>query len=643
MVTPSGYVARQPLDSYSRSPLSEAYLPSPRSAVWCQHEWCDTRQQRAPRVQPRASFGSMAEKAWRVRQVAAPARFKPVASATTTALMATWWRSQRSSSAAGEPRSEAVVIRKKYNPFIPQAARYRSVDWLASLRGIPRSSLLRRISGPLLWTTLNAWFTYLIFLQLTLLGLPLPGIGVTVHSLLGSALGLLLVFRTNTAYSRFWEGRKIWEQILGLGRELTRNAVVFRRQMGLGPAARTIRYVQAFPFCMIEHLRGKANKASRAKLEVLMQQDSEFMSSEDQETLPRNSNLSISSNRPLYIVNNLAHTIAAIPNEEGPQALFTNRERVWLLGMVTKLSSSISACERLVQTPVPLSYVRHTSRFLSLFMLTLPWALVEHLGLLTVPAVCLTAWALFGILEIGLVIEDPFQGVLKLEVVANTLERDVLETVRFLGADDLLRLLSTPTSSNQEKAQATQKPESSEIPSSAPTTASEKSIANGTPQQEVKARVGELSSSAAPHELDPEDAADLAIFEFIDETTDGVLSKSELQRALQALDSSRWTEERVSQVIDIADSNSDGDVSFAEWQLLIKSARDLLQVSQMPSSKPLPADSQDDDVSDEEQEDDKGAPAEGEDEEPALDPQGELVAPEAEASDGVELAEVKNP
>src|ERR1044072_3747916 len=36
-----------------------------------------------------------------------------------------------------------------------------------------------------------------------------PG-STTVHSLLGIVLGLFLVFRTNTAYDRWWEGRRLW-------------------------------------------------------------------------------------------------------------------------------------------------------------------------------------------------------------------------------------------------------------------------------------------------------------------------------------------------------------------------------------------------------------------------------------------------
>eukprot|EP00927_Polykrikos_kofoidii_P029017 TRINITY_DN25161_c0_g1_i1.p1 TRINITY_DN25161_c0_g1~~TRINITY_DN25161_c0_g1_i1.p1 ORF type:complete len:689 (-),score=99.96 TRINITY_DN25161_c0_g1_i1:32-2098(-) len=350
-----------------------------------------------------------------------------------TAALATFRSNLRSR--AVMDANEAVIIRKNRSRSIPQAKRYRSTDWLASLRGMASSGILRRIRGPVSCMTVAAVITCALHMWLGPLGY-FPELGMTGHSLLGSALGLLLVFRTNTAYSRFWEGRKIWEEILDMGRDLTRAAALFRDQMGLSKSARIIRLVQAFPFCMIEHLRGKAEPSLRAKLDRLLRDFDELLLGDDDLGLVSDGDLPDAVNRPLFIVNRLAATVATTQNDSA--GFFTNRERIWLLSITNRMSRTIGACERLVQTPVPLSYVRHTSRFLSLFMLTLPWALVTQLGGLTIPLTCLVSWALFGILEIGLVIEDPFQGVIKLHIVADTLEHDVDETLRFLGAIDLL-------------------------------------------------------------------------------------------------------------------------------------------------------------------------------------------------------------
>jgi predicted membrane chloride channel (bestrophin family) len=84
---------------------------------------------------------------------------------------------------------------------------------------------------------------------------------------------------------------------------------------------------------------------------------------------------------------------------------------IWELGQqVTKLQGCLMACERILHTPVPWSYSRHASRFLSIYLLTLPFAAVPKLGWLTIPVLTITCWCLLGIEEIGHLIELPFVG-----------------------------------------------------------------------------------------------------------------------------------------------------------------------------------------------------------------------------------------
>merc|ERR1712118_381377 len=90
--------------------------------------------------------------------------------------------------------------------------------------------------------------------------------------------------------------------------------------------------------------------------------------------------------------------------------LFSNRERAQLNAFVSGLLNSVSQCERLVQTPIPQSYVRHTSRFLSLWLLTLPFGLFAKVQWWTPFVVWAASWALCGIQELGQVIEHPFDG-----------------------------------------------------------------------------------------------------------------------------------------------------------------------------------------------------------------------------------------
>merc|ERR1719188_1394758 len=110
---------------------------------------------------------------------------------------------------------------------------------------------------------------------------------------------------------------------------------------------------------------------------------------------------------------------------------FTNRERSTLNGLLSKLLGTIGQCERLVQTPIPQSYVRHTSRFLSLWLLTLPLGLCQTVGWWTPLVVWMASWSLCGIQELGQVIEHPFDGPqsLRLAVMSNTVHASITDTL----------------------------------------------------------------------------------------------------------------------------------------------------------------------------------------------------------------------
>lgn len=484
-----------------------------------------------------------------------------------------------------------------------RARRYTSVDWVANLRGLGSSNLLRRILGPVMCTTSVAVVVYLASALLMPQGKFLHA-STTGHALLVSALGLLLVFRTNTAYSRFWEGRQIWQQILDLGRNLARTAILWREEMGSQTSAHICRLVQAFPYCMIEHLRGKKDKSMRSKLERLIGPKGELACyCQSDYSLP------LSSNRPLFIVNQLAYAIREVPNGRGQEALYTNRERSWLMQNLEKLSATIGACERLVQTPVPLSYVRHTSRFLSLFMLTLPFALVDVLGPYTIPVTCFASWALFGIFEIGLVIEDPFQGVLKVEVIAETLQVDIEECIKSLGALDLLEAGALGKEVNRKSDAASWEP-----PKELPSTGEELSVARAAklrdkdqlqeePETDGKVALVESATHRRWQELKGQKSKQpqilVQIFESYDVNGDKAIDKKEMQKVLQESASDMEVpDDCIDAIFNEADSDGDGLLTQAEWCAWAEACLDRAEIAdlvlRMPSSPLLPADSHDD-------------------------------------------------
>ncbi|MCF2969714.1 hypothetical protein L1047_00690 [Synechococcus sp. Nb3U1] len=222
------------------------------------------------------------------------------------------------------------------------------------------------------------------------LGLPLdlPALVVFVPNIV---LGLMLVFRTNTAYERFWEGRKAWGALVNDVRNLARLIWVVIEEQQLGDREEkieTLYLLPAFAVAMKQHLR--------------------------QEFLPEEIQPLVSPEK-LQRLKSLNHPplqIAFWIGDYLQQQYETQRVEVYQLTiMVERLNSmvdALGACERILMTPMPLAYALHLKQLLLLYCLSLPFQMVQGLGWMTGAITGLVSFMLFGIEEIGIEIENPF-------------------------------------------------------------------------------------------------------------------------------------------------------------------------------------------------------------------------------------------
>mmetsp|Transcript_40403 Transcript_40403/g.127182 ORF Transcript_40403/g.127182 Transcript_40403/m.127182 type:complete len:654 (-) Transcript_40403:18-1979(-) len=214
------------------------------------------------------------------------------------------------------------------------------------------------------------------------------------HELIGGFLSILLVFRTDQAYDRFWEGRRKWAELSSTCRDMGRIAI---SNLDRRTAAELLASIAVFPVTLKQHLRGTSN--SREIATVI------------NTYLPANSSLIdiVASSRtmPVTVLLSMSNCISKLrlaPRHE-------HLEIVWQLleQRVDKLASIVSDCEKIKCTPLPLSYSRYASRFFSIYTLTLPFALVKDTSPVLVPFItAFVSWVLFVTDEIGHVIEEPF-------------------------------------------------------------------------------------------------------------------------------------------------------------------------------------------------------------------------------------------
>lgn len=229
-------------------------------------------------------------------------------------------------------------------------------------------------------------------------------------------LGLLLVFRTNTAYERFWEGRKLWGTLVNAIRNLARQiwaavpeATVTDRQ---GKIA-TLHLLVAFAVATKLHLRQNPN---RQELQPL---------------LPpvRYSTLQTMQNPPLEIAFWIEDYLLC--QRLNPYQLAAMQQ---LLGTMVDV---LGGCERILKTPMPLAYAIHLQQLLLLYCLSLPFQMVDVVGWVTPVIVSLISFMVFGIEEIGIEIENPFgrdANDLPLDTICETIHHNINDLMRLAAS-----------------------------------------------------------------------------------------------------------------------------------------------------------------------------------------------------------------
>ena len=139
--------------------------------------------------------------------------------------------------------------------------KYNPKNWFKLIFALHKSDTIRILWKELIY--IGVFTSIITFLIVTYGGEIIESLEklITLYSLIGFVISLLLVFRTNTAYDRWWEGRKKWGALVNDTRNL---AIKIETSVNL-PESRDVlrRMIANFPFAMKEHLR------EQRKLELL--------------------------------------------------------------------------------------------------------------------------------------------------------------------------------------------------------------------------------------------------------------------------------------------------------------------------------------------------------------------------------------
>ncbi|MBC8156155.1 MAG: bestrophin family protein [Bacteroidetes bacterium] len=287
---------------------------------------------------------------------------------------------------------------------------YKTNDWLEAIwhfhTGQAAIALLKRLGSVTLYVSL------VTVVQLRYADLRLTDTPSEYVQALGILLSLLLIFRTNTAYDRFYEGRSAWGVLINTSRNL---AVIFNTI--LPKSAQTDRVFLAktlcnFAFALKNYLR-ETPRVDELDLAEDWQQD-EFESVD---------------NWPNEVVNQLRGRVERLYAER----IISDAQLINLNDQINRLLDTSGICERIKNTPIPFSYSLFIKFFTVFYLMILPFTMIDSYGYVTIPMMFVTAYFLIGLEMIGVEVEDPFgmdRNDLPLSQLSQRIRVDVHEVMR---------------------------------------------------------------------------------------------------------------------------------------------------------------------------------------------------------------------
>jgi len=304
----------------------------------------------------------------------------------------------------------------------------QSRTWASSLFAV-RGTSLRRIWTRVGVTVLVAIITTILHIKYDMLEHNLTTLPFT---LVGLPLGIFLGFRNTSSYDRFWEGRRLWGGVINTSRSLTRQILDL---IGPGPGQsspldeaqltslhRALVYrVIAYVHMLRAHLRD----------ETIPEVVDELMPAAEVDRLSQE------INRPVAILQTLGDQF----RDAWRQGIVHAVHLPLLEQSLMEFTNLQGACERIKSTPLPFSYTVLIHRLVASYAMSLPFGIVDTVGVFTPVVVLLISYAFYGLDALGDELENPF-GTDNNDLPLATLSRMIEVNLRQrLGETDLPPLL----------------------------------------------------------------------------------------------------------------------------------------------------------------------------------------------------------
>lgn len=225
----------------------------------------------------------------------------------------------------------------------------------------------------------------------------------------GTVIALLLGFRTNSAYDRWWEARIVWGAIVNDSRTWVRQLMTFIKYENQSSSdfenikSMALRHV-AWNYTLARHLRKQNPLEDVARLI----EGSELDEVEKKSNVP---------NSLLYIQGSEIKKLY----ENGK---IDRYQFVQLDETLTKLTDSMGRCERIKNTVFPASYTLLVEILIYMWIVFLPFGLVDMIGYILIPTTISLAFSFLVVERVAVYMQDPFEN-LPTDTAMLTLSRTI--------------------------------------------------------------------------------------------------------------------------------------------------------------------------------------------------------------------------
>jgi ion channel-forming bestrophin family protein len=289
--------------------------------------------------------------------------------------------------------------------YVDDRGKSKSV-WFAVLFDFHKTKTLRRLLISMLVVGLYALAVDLVEEHILHIDFKPP---TYIYSMLGIVLGILLVFRTNTAYDRWWEGRKLLSKLGYTWKNVAIKLNAFLPQSDHLHRNYFASMIANHCFSLKESLRGGV------LMEELTESEPGILDNLD---------------KLYHIPNFFLSKICEKINHLYKNGTITDMQFLELSKHIDDTSEVVSSCERIRTSPIPFSYAIHLKKFLFAFVIILPFGFIHDLGYWCVLIVMLIFYAMVGLDVIGEEIEDPFgqdENDLPFDAISKSINKNVNE------------------------------------------------------------------------------------------------------------------------------------------------------------------------------------------------------------------------